>query len=420
MTISILKNFGILAAAETVSKVITFAAFAYLARLLGPAGFGTIEWVAAVIMCVSLVIDQGFSSYGAREIARNPADTSRLLSEIVTARSLLSAFCIIILILFLTTFSAQPVIRNLLLVYGLSLVGLPFLFQWVFQGHDMMRYAAAIQVIRQSVFATVVFLFVRVSGDLIIVGAAESAGVAAAALFGIWSIRRVFGGLDLPRPHLSARLFREGVPIGISQMFWVTKMFGATMILGLVATSEDTGYFAGAMRILIAVHTFVWLYYFNLLPTLSRSWVKGFAEMSAIISRSLKLVVPASLAVAIVWVAGASFTMTFVYGSQFSAGGPALQIMAGICVFAAVSGHFRFGLIAAGRQNAEMLTAGFGAIAALILVPAGYFYGGVYWAAAGLLGAEFVVLASSWLLAYRLLVISNENPGLSNAAEVPQ
>ena len=59
-------------------------------------------------------------------------------------------------------------------------------------------------------------------------------------------------------------------------------MFGSTLIIGLVATAEDTGYFAGAMRILIALHTFVWLYYFNLLPSLSRSWAAGHGRIHSV------------------------------------------------------------------------------------------------------------------------------------------
>ncbi len=90
MAISLLKNFASLFGAEAFCKVVTFAAFAYLAHLNGPAGYGYIEWAGTVLMGASLLVDQGFSSYGAREIAKYPSETSRLVAEVVTARFLLA------------------------------------------------------------------------------------------------------------------------------------------------------------------------------------------------------------------------------------------------------------------------------------------------------------------------------------------
>ncbi len=404
MFLSLLKNFLSLVGAEAFTKLITFAAFAYLARLLGAASFGYIEWSAAVLMCASLIVDQGFSSYGAREIAKNPSETGRLTAEVVTARFLMAAIGYLAITLFAFWFVGDETIRRLLLIYGLSLWALPLLLQWVFQGHDRMNLVALTQIIRQTIFVGIVFAFVKSANDLLLVGVAETVAVATAAIFSVWLYRRYLTPqTPFWRPMFSSKLFREGAPIGLSQMFWTVKMFGATLILGLVATAEDTGYFAGAMRILIALHTFVWLYHFNLLPSLSRAWVAGREKFAGIIGNSMRIVLPAGIAVGVVWVLLAPFVMRTVYGQDFSSGGGALQWMAGACVAAAISGHFRFGLIAAGFQSLEMLTSAIGAVVAAVLIPVGYFQAGTSGAAAALCVAEIVVLLVSWLIAKRVL-----------------
>ena len=400
---SLLKNFISLAGAESVSKLVTFVAFAYLARLLGPAGYGYIEWAGAILMCSSLIVDQGLSSYGAREIARDPGRTGRLVSEIVTARVLLAVVSYVLLLAFAFFFIADQNARDLVLVYGVSLFAVPFLLNWVFQGHDLMQAAAAVQLIRQLVFSAVVLAFVSSTSEILLVGVAEIAGVTLSALFGFWAFRKLVKVKIDFRPRLSATLFREGAPIGLSQMFWVAKMFGATLLIGLVATSEDTGYFAGAMRLLIAIHTFVWLYYFNLLPTMSRAWLMGRDVLASTIYRSLRWAIPVIIFAGSVWYFVAPATMSVVYGPEFVQGGAALQWMAGVWVCAAVSGHFRFGLIAAGKQTAEMATAAAGAAITVILVPFGYSRFGIGGAAAGLFAAEAVVLVASWLLLVRVL-----------------
>jgi O-antigen/teichoic acid export membrane protein len=403
MNFSLFKNFLSLVGAEAFTKLITFAAFAYLARLLGAASFGYIEWSAAVLMCASLIVDQGFSSYGAREIAKNPANTARLTAEVVTARFLMAAIGYLAIALFAFLFVNDQTIRLLLLIYGLSLWALPLLLQWVFQGHDRMNLVAVTQIIRQTIFVGIVFAFVKSANNLLLVGVAETVAVTCAALFSVWLYRRDFAEKTRFRPAFSTKLFREGAPIGLSQMFWTVKMFGATLILGLVATAEDTGYFAGAMRILIALHTFVWLYHFNLLPSLSRAWEQGRDKFTEIIANSMRIVLPVSLAVGVVWVLLAPFVMKTVYGQDFLRGGGALQWMAGACVAAAISGHFRFGLIAAGFQSKEMLTSAIGAIVAAVFIPIGYFQAGTSGAAAALCFAEIVVLLCSWLIAKRVL-----------------
>ena len=401
---SLVKNFVSLMGAEAFTKLITFAAFAYLARLFGPAGFGVIEWSLAVLMCASLIVDQGFSAYGAREIARKPDNSGRLVAEIVTARFLLAFFGYAAVAAFSLIYVQDTTVQGLMLIYGLSLWGLPLLLQWAFQGHDRMYLVAWIQLVRQSIFVAFIFVCVRERDDLLLVGAAEVAAVTTAAMLSVWLYGRNFSKITTLRPALSTKLFREGVPIGISQMFWVVKMFGATLILGLVATLEDTGYFAAAMRILIAVHTFVWLYYFNLLPSFSRAWQNGGEKLAVLIGNSMRIVLLASILVGIVWILAAPYVMKIVYGEAFISGGVALQWMAAVCVAAAISGHYRFGLIAAGFQKQEMLTSGLGALLAALLIPIGYSQAGTSGAAAALVVAELGILLSAWLIAKRTIL----------------
>ncbi len=414
---SLLKNFLSLVGAEVFSKLITFAAFAYLARLLGAESFGYIEWSAAILMCASLIVDQGFSAFGAREIAKSPEQTDRLVAEIITARFLLAAFSYFIVALFTIFFVKETLTKQLILIYGLSLWTMPLLLQWVFQGHDRMNLVSLIQIIRQTIFVGIVFVFVKSADDLLFVGVAETAAVTCAAIFSLWMYKLKIAKSLSFRPSISAKLFREGFPIGLSQMFWVVKMFGATLILGLVANAEDTGLFAAAMRIFIALHVFVWFYYFNLLPSLTRTWKQGREQFADLIAGSMRVVTVVSLAGGIVWILLAPLVMSTVYGTDFSRGGGALQWLAAACVAAAISGHFRFGLIAAGFQNKEMLTSALGAIVAAIFIPIGYFQAGTSGAAAALCLAEIIVLSSAWLISRRTILRLNDLPVLENLSE---
>jgi PST family polysaccharide transporter len=394
----------VLVVGEAASKLLTFVAFAYLARVAGPVGFGQVEFAVAVLQCASLVVDLGFNLYGAKEIAKAPARTAELVGEIVVARFgvALASYLAIALMAWLS--SPSPAVTRLLLIYGLSVLPMPLLLSWVFQGHDQMATVAVSVFIRQFVFAVTVFSILRDASGVWLVAVAEVSGVVAAATYLVWQYRRRFTGkLVIWRFPSVMRMVRDVLPIGLSQMFWAARMFGGTILLGYAATANEVGWFAAALRILIAVHTFVWLFYYNLLPSLSRAWQADHADFRDKIDRSLHWVVWVGGAVGVVWVALAPTVMTLAYSEAFGDGGVVLQWMAGVWIGALLSGYYRFGLVAAGRQTVELVTTAAGMVSAGVLIFVGYVYYGVGGAAAGLFGAELVVLVSAWALARRHL-----------------
>ncbi|MBI5653289.1 MAG: oligosaccharide flippase family protein [Chloroflexi bacterium] len=391
----LIKNLFYLSGAEIVSKVVTFVAIAYLARVLGPEGFGYIEFAGAVMLCAGLLVDQGFGLYGAREIAREPARTGALVGEIIVTRLTLAIVAYAAVIAFALWLNRGDAATQLLLIYALSLLPMPLLLQWVFQGHAQMHIVALLQLIRQSLFAGVVFAFVRAASQMWIVGAAEIAGVIGATIIGLWLYRRNFSAYRIEF-RITRKLFADGVPIGLSQLFWMVRMFGATVIVGIIATPRDVGFFGGAMRILIALHTFVWLYFFNLLPALSQSWQKRDGAFAALIRQSLFLATWLSVLIGLVWVLGAPMAMTLVYGAAFAPSGVTLQWLAGVGIVAFLSGHYRFGLIATGFQNNEMVAQALGSGLVIVALPIAYAFIGINGAAIVLVLGEVVVWSVTW------------------------
>src|SRR5215510_14974600 len=216
------QNFLSLAGAEVISKIVTFAAFAFLARVAGPDGFGYLEFAGETLFCAWLLVEQGFGSYGAREIAKAPQRTPELVVEIALVRLLFAVIAYAAMIAFALLSDHTLIVTRLLLIYGASLLFGPLLLQWVFQGHDRMWVVAAAQVIRQTVFAATVFIFVREAGRIWLAAVAEVAGVASAAIYVVWMYQRQFG-VKRMRLGVAPRLFCEAAVIGLSQMFWVSS-----------------------------------------------------------------------------------------------------------------------------------------------------------------------------------------------------
>jgi PST family polysaccharide transporter len=397
--LKVFVNLLYLSGAEIASKILTLAAFAYLGRYAGPVGYGYVEFAIAVLLCAGLIVDQGFNLYGAREIAKSPENTPELISEIVVARALLAVVAYISLIIFVLVANRPPIVTQLILIIGVSLFLSPLMLQWVFQGHSQMQTVAVIQIVRQTFYAIVIFAFLRTAFQIRAAALAEIAGVGAAAIASLWAYRRQFGISIRIRPILSRKLFKEGVPIGLSQIFWMIRMYGATVIVGLIATAQDVGFFGSSMRILIAMHAFVVIYYFNLLPSMTQAWQKGNNFLSEIIDRSFSLTAWAAAAGGMIWVLASPLVIQAIYGTAFAPAGLTLQWLAGVFVGALISGHYRYGLIAAGFQVVEMKVSAISAVIAIVLIPLGYFMRGPAGAAIGLFIAEIIVLLTAWWLA---------------------
>jgi PST family polysaccharide transporter len=394
--LKLITNFIYLSGAEIISKAATFAAVAYLARVAGPDGYGYLEFAGAVLLCVGLIVDQGFDPYGAREIAKAPSVTASLVSEILIARIFLAIIAYGALAAFAFVIHKSPFVTQLLFIYGISLFASPFLLRWVFQGHSIMQTAASMQVVRQSVYALVIFAFIHTASQIWIAGLAELAGTIGAVLFGIGMYKHQLGKRIQVKFNLSKRLFREGVPIGLSQMFWMVRIYGATVIIGIIALPQEIGFFGAAMRVFIALHAFIWLYFFNLLPAMSQSWQKHDETFPNLMANSLRLIAWASVLAGFLWVTLAPKVVAVIYGQQFSPAIPAFQWLAGVWIVMALSGNYRYGLIASGYQTIEMVISAIGAIAALILIPLGYKMTGINGAAVGLFTAEIAVWFLAW------------------------
>ena len=92
-------------------------------------------------------MDQGFGLYGAREIARDPGSTDRLVAEVTFLRFLLAVLSYAGILVLVYLLDRPIASERLILMYGLGLFPMPWLLQWVFQGHDRMQVTQKMQQI---------------------------------------------------------------------------------------------------------------------------------------------------------------------------------------------------------------------------------------------------------------------------------
>jgi PST family polysaccharide transporter len=358
-------NYLILSAAEAAGKLFNFAAFTHLGRTLGPEQYGLLEFVIAVMAFFTLAADMGLSVCGAREVAKNPSFVPSLASEIVFARGALTFLTAVALFAGLPWLPVPEAARGLLYLYGVSLFGSPLLIQWYFQGREAMAWVAAASVIRNGVFAGLVLAAIRTASPLWHVGWIECAAVVCTAGFCLAAARQRFG-LKVSSMHVTLRSawrrLREAVPLGLAELTWAAMWYLSTTLLGLWRTDASLGWFGASHRVVMALHTFVWLYFYNLLPAVSRFAGSSSEQLRHTITSSLRLT--AWLSVFAAWTLGllAPVLLPIAFGPSFASGGSLLQALVWMIPITMLSGHYRYTLIACGLQKRLLAGTATGAI----------------------------------------------------------
>ena len=403
---SLARNFMLLAIGEFTSKACAFVAFAYLARVLGPGEFGQLEFALALIFFFTLLVDCGLGSYGAREIARDDTQIGRLTTHVLFVRSVLGVLAFALLIGLLSFLDKPWPVQKLIVLYGLTLLVQPGLLPWVFQGRDLMGYVALASVMRWTLFAAGVLLFVNSPQTTWIVPLIEGIGILCVVIFYFLLFPKHFGSLH---KHLDYRyafsMFRQALPIGASELVWALKIYFATVLLGLFISGPELGWFAAAHRLVVSLHAFVWLYFFNLLPSISRGGGGGGSSqmLQNLMRGSLQITGWLGVFVAIVGTVLAKPVLTLAYGNEYASAVPIFQVLIWLIPLALMSGHFRYTLIAYNKQGLEFLTAACGGAlnVALNLGLDGAY--GIIGAAVALVAAEALICALAYFVVRRTI-----------------
>ena len=342
------RNFLVLSAGESVVKVLTFFVFTHLGRTLGPAGYGNLEFTFALMTFFALSVDLGLSTYGAREIAKQRSRAAILLRDICLRRALLAVGLFAALVLLALLVEKNLEVKILLIVYGVSLWGIPGLLHWFFQGHDLMHWVAVAQIIRQGVFAALVFAFLTATTPLFYIGLFECASVSAVVLFCVWIVRRN-PTWRLPEwkfnwPALLKHL-REGAPIGFCDLAWAALWYFSTLLLRFMVTDQELGWFGAAHRASGAVHTFVWLYFFNLLPSISRCVGQPRESLLRLMERSQRAVAWGGIFAALLLTVLSRELLMLAYGAAYENAAAPFSVLIWVAPIALISGHYRYTLV---------------------------------------------------------------------------
>lgn len=355
---------------QIIGRVITTATalvvVGALTRYLGVAGYGEYTTIFAYVSFFGVLADFGFFWIMLREISKEGADESRIVSNVLTLRTVLG----------LAVFALGYLIAQVIPQYtadiqaGIGIIALAWLwlalnstFVGIFQRHLRMDYAVATDILGRAVILVGVLAIIARGGTLDdmlwVYVAGNFLNFLASLLLGLRFVR-VRPAFDLA---LWKRIALEAWPMGLVLILHVIYFKIDTVMLSLLKDSTAVGIYGAAYKILEVLLTVPVMFLGNVFPTLTRSIESRDARLPRIFQHSFDVLAMIALPIVVGTVVLAGPILAFVAGRDFTSastqqflGAPAtaataLAILIVAVGFSFFSNFFNYLLIAMGKQR---------------------------------------------------------------------
>ena len=327
-TKQVVKNFFSFSVGNLIAGLIGFAVTIYLARTFGPQGFGQIQFSLAFISYFLLTSDLGIGIFGAREIAKNKRTVNKYVDDLLSLKIFLVLISLLLYLILVSVIKFDEGTRKLLFLYGLSIIPLAFLAEWVFQGIQRMEFIGEERIIKSLFYALFIFLLVKTNKQILWVPVFYTISVCIGAFFLFYNYIKIEGKIHLRFDiGLCKAILPGSIPIGFSLI--MTKMYYNmdSVFLGFMKGECSVGLYNAAYRIILFILSFLFIFGNVILPAIAKLYAQSSPLLEKFLHRLLRLALMVGLPLTIgVTILGNKIVM-LVYGSSFRGSAIALQIL---------------------------------------------------------------------------------------------
>jgi O-antigen/teichoic acid export membrane protein len=337
--------------------LLTVASAAALFRHLGVDDAGRYVTVLALVTVAGGITDAGLIAIGMREMAvRDPAARDSFIRNLMGMRIVLT----LVGIGAATAFAAIAGYTSAMVI-GTVLAGIGFVFQAVqsalavpLMADLRLGWVALLDLLKQVVTVVLIFALVIAGASLLpFLAIPIPAGIAIVLATAIL-VRR-----DVPLvPAFHAgewwSLLRDTIPFAAATAVSVIYFRLAIVIMSLVASATETGYFSASFRVIEVLTVVPQLLVGAAFPILARAARDDHERLNYGVGRVLQVSVIVGATLAIGLILGAPFVIDVIAGSSFHPAVPVLRIQAIALVASFAAATFGYALLSL-RLHREVL-----------------------------------------------------------------
>ncbi|MDA3616415.1 oligosaccharide flippase family protein [Polluticaenibacter yanchengensis] len=250
-TKTLINNTASLGIVQIVNYVFPLITIPYVSRIIGPDGFGVINYATAFVSYFILIINFGFDFTATRKIASNPNDKSlveKTYSEVFNARLLLFLISIPLYVICLFLFPIQKQHYIISLVLFLNVFSALLTPQYLFQGLQKLAFFSRLNLLKAALNTLFILLIIKSKDDLVLyvaIGVGGNFLIALLALLYVrFALKLKFRTLPVKR---SVHALWSGRFIFYSSIVFSLYTTTNIIILGLFDSTINIGYYTTAV-----------------------------------------------------------------------------------------------------------------------------------------------------------------------------
>ena len=247
----VVENVAALYVVQIGRKVLPLASIPYLARVLGPAGWGQVAFVTSLAEVIVVIIEFGFTLSATRSIARHRDDAfarGKIATGVLCVQAILAVAAVGVALIaarMIPLLRDHPALLASGLVYAVVQGFVPL---WYFQGMERLRLVAALEIGAKVMALGALFILVKGPQDIWRAVALQALSPALIVCVGL-SLAFSTSVVCRPQRALVNAVLKEGWDMftfrSAESLYGVANAF----LLGLFAPSVLVGYYAAAEKI---------------------------------------------------------------------------------------------------------------------------------------------------------------------------
>lgn len=357
-------NFAALSAAEIACRFISMLVTLQLARRLGTAGYGRIEFAFHLTFWLVLLVREGLDVIAAREIARHPRLVRPLVGVVMAIRLTIAGSLLALLLptvwIMLPGFTG----RVLLSSYSLMLLTTAVGIDYVYRGLERMHIVAASLFLRTACYALGVAWLVRNESHILLVPVLLVCGELCGIAFTWCCHARRYGW---PRPHWRGGQFLRvflvrGRTIYVVQITQTILASIDVLIVGSVSGWSDVGLYSASHRMVSVALTFGVILQQVSFPALARVWRASPASGQRALATLVRVLISAYIPLAVGTSLLAEPLIRFLFNHSYAGAAPLLAIAIWRVPLLSLAFLYQLALIALNRESTGMRLLMIGAV----------------------------------------------------------
>ncbi len=401
------RNLSSLVLAQLITQILTLVVSIVLARSLGVEQYGIFVFGFAFPSWFILFVSLGLDSVYTIEVAADKGKAGHYLTTVALLRLPLVALAVLSMWVFTYLVLSDPFSRTITLLLGIAGILQTYAgtFTSVFRAFERIEFDALVLVAERLVTTAAVILLLVLGHGLFEISFVYIAGGILILVLSMVLVRRRFvwfsRAVDL---RGSSTILKLAAPFALMAIVATITHSAGPVLLTILLDPIATGQYNAALNIYFALISFLSIYHYVLLPTMSRIGHETPEKLSRVLQQTQKLAFIFGLAVALGGWIYAEEIMTLFYGEAFRESARSFEVLIFIVAMSTAVLGSGTALAATGRQTLNLLigTAAAATVVSLnfVLIPTYGHVGAAYaFLAAGLLQTSFQFIAVRRLVA---------------------